>query len=170
MAFSGAFVKPFRPAFDAGLAAAAQQQPYLLNFANYTVSAGAKNCGREFQVAVAASFLGVRLKSYLVETINIRLWRTDTQAEVASKTSVAVVAGENIIAFAAAVPLLTTLTYRLTAYFATTYYMVYTTADHPDGPVTILTSNPFVYNAGADAYPANAIPSWSYPIEPTILA
>ena len=167
-------MKPFRPVFDPGLAAIAlTQQPFLLDFAtSYGSFGGDAANGREFQVAIDAMCYGLRVKLYGAQTCNIRLWRTDTATQVAEELGLAAAVGTNLLLFSTPIAINSVLTYRISCArvglpFNLGYYIA--TSDHPDGPVTILSSNSYCWRA-SDAYPSNVVAGWSWACEPIIYA
>lgn len=154
-----------------GGAAVPVQQPYLLNLATYTTGVTTNwTLGREFQVAAAAQCYGIRVKLSGILTVNIHLWRTDTAAQVAVRNAITTASGANELLFTTPVTLSTSLTYRIAIFANPLGWYYLNGADHPDGPVTILTANTYCYLAYNDGYPASSNNSYSLAAEPIIYA
>lgn len=145
-------------------------QPYLLDHANYpTLYNADRASGREFSLSDALACYGIRVKCQSATTVQFDLWRVSDEANLATNTG-AVVAGENLLYFAAPVTLVAGTLYRVSSYpiGGTRTAMVTTVgADHPDGAIVTLTANSFCYRAG-NAYPNSTAATWASSVEPII--
>ena len=150
-----------------------EPQAYLLDFSNYTLgSAAARTWGRDFQVLAAAECRGARLKvGSGTGYYDLRLYRVGDEALLASKDDFWVTGNETTeLLFDTPVSLATGQTYVICIWteliLGPPYYNA---SDHPDGPVTVLTTNVSRRHA-SDAFPETILTEQSCAIEPIIYA
>jgi hypothetical protein len=154
-------------------AVALDKQDYLLTLPeDYPTTGNLGNgntCAREFQVLSAAQCYGLRAYIISPTLVHLRLYRVGDQALIGSKDAV-VTTPDTVqdLLFDAPVAVAVGQTYRIGFCIATGNNVSRrTTLDHPDGPVTILTANCYVYASG-DVYPATQAGTSSHGVEPII--